>query len=301
MSNILNISIPYKQPLNGDRITDDLVTTLYDLLPNKISFWAVKLAQANFNERQGSGRATWLDKMQVYVGLPDWVVDEQQMHVEAMPHLKCPFGLLETLSEITEISVNCAIPFRQTDTLTRKPYDAFLHTYTFEAKLQSMHLEDDIEGKENDLVDHDSQHGNLVIKACDHVCAKRDELIDRIHSRRLYERNMDILRTALSTCVQLAKGDAGLLKAFLGVQHINTRAINEARIIYRNLDIEEFFDWASDHFGLDDYYSDADALVEHLQDIIKDDGLLLVKDELYSLMADMVNRSGIHADLLADV
>lgn len=299
MTNIFPLNIPFRKPLNADLITDELVTILYDLLPDKISFWSVKLAQAEFNARQAAGEATWLDKMQVFVGLPDWVVDEPQMQAEAVPHLKCPFGLLETLSDTTEISVNCAIPYRQTHTLTNKPYDAFMHTDTFEAKLMAMHLDEDIEQQQNDFADQDSQYESLVVNACEHVSKKRDHLIDRIYRRHFLARNMDTLRTALSTCVHLAHGNAELVQAFLGVQHINTKAIHEARSIYSHLDIEEFFDWASDHFGLDDYYNDAQELVDHLQDMIKDDGLLLFKDDLYAFMTNMVDRSGLTLELLA--
>lgn len=298
MSNIYYLNIPFKQPLVGNIITDDLVDILCDLLPDKISFWSVKLAQSEFNARQASGQASWLDKMQVYVGLPDWVIDERHMHEEAMPNVKCPFGMLQSLSDITEISVNCAIPFRQTDTLKGKSYDAFLHTYTFEAKLQAMHLDEDIEQQENAFADQDSQYDRLVIHACDHVSEKRDYLIDRIYSRRLFERMMDRLRTALSTCVQLAQGNPELLKAFLGVQNINREATEEAKSIYSRLSIDEFFDWASDHFGLDDYYYDADGLVEHLQDMIKDDGLLMVKDDLYAFMLEIMERSGVDLEIL---
>ena len=301
MHNVFYLNIPFKQPLNTDYISDEVIALLYDLLPDKISFWSVKLAQTEFNARQASGQATWLDKMQVYVGLPDWVVDERQKQDKAMPHLKCQFGMLETLSEITEISVNCAIPFRQTDTLTGKSYDAFLHTYTFEAQLQAMHLDEDIERQVNAFSDQDSQYDRLVTHACDHVSEKRDYLIDRIHSRRLFERMMDTLRTALSTCVQLTQGNPELLKAFLGVENINREGIDEAKSIYGSLSINEFFDWASDHFGLDDYYYDADGLVEHLQDMMKDDALLLVKDDLYAFMAEMIDRSGTNADISVDL
>jgi hypothetical protein len=104
---------------------------------------------------------------------------------------------------------------------------------------------------------------------------------------------------ALSTCVQLAHGNVELLPAFLGVQHINAKAIDEARRIYSHLDIDEFFDWASDHFGLDDYYDDAQELVDHLQDMIKDNGSLLFKDDLHPFMADIVDRSGLTLEFLA--
>ena len=76
----------------------------------RFAFWALKLAQSRYNERQASGETTWLDKRQVYVGLPDWVVSEGQMLSENIHHLKCPFGLLQDISNVTHDSVFCAVP-----------------------------------------------------------------------------------------------------------------------------------------------------------------------------------------------
>ena len=98
MSKIHYLDISFRKAINSHKITNELIEILYDLLPIKFSFWALKLAQSRYNDRQASGETTWLDKMQVYVGLPDWVVSEEHMLSENIHHLKCPFGLLQDIS-----------------------------------------------------------------------------------------------------------------------------------------------------------------------------------------------------------
>ena len=127
MSNIHYLDISFRKALNSNKITNELIEILYDLLPIKFAFWALKLAQSRYNERQASGETTWLDKMQVYVGLPDWVVSEEQMLSENIHHLKCPFGLLQDISNVTHDGVFCAVPYLKTDSISKKRYSVFLH------------------------------------------------------------------------------------------------------------------------------------------------------------------------------
>ena len=84
MSSIHHLNIPFKAPLNTNEITNELIEILYELLPNKFSHWSLKLAQSKFNHRQVHDASTWLDKLQVYVGLPDWVLTEEQMLSEQL-------------------------------------------------------------------------------------------------------------------------------------------------------------------------------------------------------------------------
>ena len=90
MSNIHYLNIPFKTPLNTSKITDDLIEILYDLLPSNFSHWSLKLAQTRFNQRQSQDASTWHDKLQVYVGLADWVLTEEQMLSEQVPTHKMP-------------------------------------------------------------------------------------------------------------------------------------------------------------------------------------------------------------------
>ena len=122
MSNIHYLKIPFKTPLSTSKITDDLIEILYDLLPSNFSHWSLKVAQSRFNQRQSQDASTWHDKLQVYVGLADWVLTEEQMLSEQVPHIKCPFGLLESLSDVTESNLIVGIPNKKVCTLTGKSY-----------------------------------------------------------------------------------------------------------------------------------------------------------------------------------
>jgi len=57
------------------------------------------------------------------------------------------------------------------------------------------------------------------------------------------------------------------------------------------LDLDDFYEWASQHFGLDDYYDDAEDLVDHIKDIFRRDEQLLQKDADYQFITNMIGRS----------
>jgi len=100
-----------------------------------------------------------------------------------------------------------------------------------------------------------------------------------------------VLRTALSTCKQLSEDNGELLEAFLDVPNLKPKDIKEAKRIYSKLDIDDFYEWASQHFGLDDYYDDAEDLVEHIKCIFRRDEHLLENDADYNFMTAMIARS----------
>ena len=102
MSNIHYLNIPFKTPLNTSKITDDLIEILYDLLPSNFSHWSLKLAQARFNQRQSQDASTWHDKLQVYVGLADWVLTEEQMLSERTTHKMPIWAIGEPLRRYRE-------------------------------------------------------------------------------------------------------------------------------------------------------------------------------------------------------
>ena len=82
-----------------------------------------------------------------------------------------------------------------------------------------------------------------------------------------------------------------LLQTFLDVKNIDEKSIHEARRIYSNLDIDEFYEWASDHFGLDIYYEDSEDLVDHIKIIFRIDDDLLDNNEDYKFVTKMIGRS----------
>ena len=291
MSNIHYLNIPFKTPLNTNKITDDLIEILYDLLPSNFSHWSLKLAQARFNQRQSQDAYTWHDKLQVYVGLADWALTEEQMLSEHLPHIKCPFGLLESLSDVTESNLNVGIPNKKECTLTGRSYEAIFHTTCFDVSYHSAKLDNDIINGKGDFEFEDDQFERLVTFENEHVKEKAEYLVSRMKRARIYQENMNVLRTALSTCKQLSEGDEELLEAFLGVSNLKPKDIMQAKKIYSKLDIEDFYEWSSQHFGLDDYYDDAEDLVDHIKCIFRRDEHLLLCNEDYQFVLRQIGRS----------
>jgi len=114
--------------------------------------------------------------------------------------------------------------------------------------------------------------------------------VSRMKRARIYEENMNVLRTALSTCKQLSEGDVELLEAFLAVSNLKPKDIIQAKRIYSQLDIDDFYEWASQHFGLDDYYDDAEDLIEHIKCIFRRDEHLLEINDDYKFAVKMIGR-----------
>ena len=290
MSNIHYLNIPFKTPLNTNKITDDLIEILYDLLPSNFSHWSLKLAQARFNQRQSQDASTWHDKLQVYVGLADWVLTEEQMLSEQVPHIKCPFGLLETLSDVTESNLNVGIPNKKECTLTGRSYEAIYHSTSFDVSYHSAKLDGDIINGKGDFEFEGDQFERLVTFEIEHVKEKSEYLVSRMKRARIYEENINVLRTALSTCKQLSEGDGELLEAFLGITNLKSEDMVRAKKIYSKLDIGDFYEWASQHFGLDDYYYDAEDLVDHIKCIFRRDEHLLEVNDDYKFAVKMIGR-----------
>ena len=292
MSNIYYLNIPFKTPLNTNKITDDLIEILYDLLPSNFSHWSLKLAQTRFNQRQSQDASTWHDKLQVYVGLADWVLTEEQMLSEQVPHIKCPFGLLESISEVTESNLNVGIPNKKECTLTGRSYEAIFHTTCFDVSYHSAKLDGEIINGKGDFEFEDDQFERLVTFENHHVKEKSEYLVSRMKRAHIYQENMNVLRTALSTCKQLSEGDEELLEAFLGVPNLKSKDIMQAKEIYSKLDVDDFYEWASQHFGLDDYYDDPEDLVDHIKCIFRRDEHLLENDADYQFVVKAIGRCG---------
>ena len=291
MSNIHYLDISFSKALNSHKITNELIEILYDLLPTRFAFWALKLAQSRYNERQASGETTWLDKMQVYVGLPDWVVSEEQMISENVHHLKCPFGLLQDISNVTHDSVFCAVPYLKTDSISKKRYSVFLHDKSLTIEYNAHLLDSDILSQKADFEDVDDQYERLIQNELAHVCEKKEYLVKRILRERYNEENIHVLRNAISTCLQMARGEKEVIEAFIGVSNISDEDVEEARAIYSKLDIEEFFEWASHHFAIDDFYEDEEDLIDHIKFIISNDNMHLSNDKKYKFITEIIGRS----------
>ena len=298
MSNVHYLDVPYRQPLNSDHITDELIDILFDLLPERFSYWSLKLAQSKFNERQRAGHCTWLDKLQVYVGLPTWVVSEEQMLSEALPHLKCPFGLLQDLNSLTFIPLQCAVPYAKTDSLTGRSYDAYLHTKALDIDAYAYLMDCQIDGRTGDFEHLPDLYDRLISNELQHVCEKKEFLVTKLRNSQNIEAHLDVTRTSLLTCKQLADGEEQVIKSFLGLKAVTPKSIAEAKRIYSKLDIDEFFEWASQHFGLDDYYFDGEDFLQQMKGHLARSDIALDEDgDEYRFFARMVGRTCISADL----
>ena len=67
--------------------------------------------------------------------------------------------------------------------------------------------------------------------------------------------------------------------------------IIEAKNIYSKIDVDDFYDWATQHFGLDDYFEDAEDLVAHIKCIFRRDKILMNANADYQFIVKMIGRS----------
>ena len=102
---------------------------------------------------------------------------------------------------------------------------------------------------------------------------------------------METLATAISSCRALASGDKKLLEEFLQFEDAKDNGSEVPWRVYSNLDIEDFFEWASDHFGLDQYYESSEHLVGHIKWIIECEPTRLICNESYVFVAEIIGRS----------
>ena len=291
MSNVHYLDIPFRKPLNTHAITDELIDILYDFMPERISHWSLKLAQAQFNERQAAGHSTWLDRVQIYVGLPTWVVSEEQMFSEAMAHLKCPLGLLLDLDRITETSLQCAIPYTKTDTLTKRPYQGLLHSLSISIITSANRLDEDIKNRTGDFRGGEDEFERLITDEKNHIREKKEFLVKRMKRMEAFDLSLDVIRNSLVTCKQLADGNEETIKAFLGLSSVTQKAVVEAKEIYSQFDMHEFFEWASHHFGLDDYYEDGEDLIFQIKRHLGYKELNLPTEQDLKFLSSLVGRT----------
>ena len=60
------------------------------------------------------------------------------------------------------------------------------------------------------------------------------------------------------------------------------------------MDIQEFYEWASHHFALDEFYEDAEDLIDHIKFIISSDNIHLFNDKKYKFIQnDKIQRKEI--------
>ena len=65
------------------------------------------------------------------------------------------------------------------------------------------------------------------------------------------------------------------------------------------MDIQEFYEWASHHFALDEFYEDAEDLIDHIKFIISSDNIHLFNDKKYKFITKIIGRSAPRYQYLA--
>ena len=51
------------------------------------------------------------------------------------------------------------------------------------------------------------------------------------------------------------------------------------------------FEWASDHFALDEFYEDEEDLIDHIKFIISSENIHLFNDKKYKYITEIIGRS----------
>ena len=81
------------------------------------------------------------------------------------------------------------------------------------------------------------------------------------------------------------------IKAFLGLSSLTPKAIIEAKEIYSQFDMHEFFEWASHHFGLDDYYEDGEDLINQIKRHLGYKELSLQSEQDFRFVSCLIGRT----------
>lgn len=89
----------------------------------------------------------------------------------------------------------------------------------------------------------------------------------------------------------MESGDKKLLEEFPQIEDAKDDGSEEARRFYYNLINEIFFEWASDHFGLDQYYESSEHLVEHIKWMIECASTRQIRNENYIFIRKIIGRS----------
>ena len=100
-----------------------------------------------------------------------------------------------------------------------------------------------------------------------------------------------LIRNALVTCKQLADGNEETIKSFIGLSSVTPKAVAEAREIYSQFDMHEFFEWASQHFGLDDYYQDVEDLIYQIKRHLEFKELSLQSEQDFRFVSGLIGRT----------
>mgnify|MGYP000229692556 FL=1 len=291
MSNIHYLKTYKSDPNNRSMVTDELIDKLYDFAPRNVFYWVLKFAKIRFNQRIKQDAETWFDKLRVYVGLPDWVITESQIEDDNVAHVKVPFGLINDINDISDIGLQISIPYQREDSETGELYNTLHHVTADFFALRSYHMDSDIINQKEEFADMEDQFDDLIENGVANVWRKKQLLVKRLRTENFHIERTEILYTCLNTCMGLADGNIELIEEFTDIEDAGQIGSDEAQKIYSNLTVEEFFDWSTEHFGLDDYYTDTEVLVDNVKYHMEDDESMLEFNEPYKFITKMIART----------
>ena len=291
MSNIHYLKTYKIDPNNRSMVTDELIDKLYDFAPRNVFYWVLKFAKIRFNQRIKQDAETWFDKLRVYVGLPDWVITESQIEDDNVAHVKVPFGLINDINDISDIGLQISIPYQREDSETGELYNTLHHVTADFFALRSYHMDSDIINQKEEFADMEDQFDDLIENGVANVWRKKQLLVKRLRTENFHIERTEILYTCLNTCMGLADGNIELIEEFTDIEDAGQIGSDEAQKIYSNLTVEEFFDWSTEHFGLDDYYSDTEVLIDNVKYHMEDDESMLEFNEPYKFITKMIART----------
>ncbi|MDB3873768.1 hypothetical protein N9767_02250 [Planktomarina temperata] len=291
MSNIHYLKTYKSDPNNRSMVTDELIDKLYDFAPRNVFYWVLKFAKIRFNQRIKQDAETWFDKLRVYVGLPDWVITESQIEDDNVAHVKVPFGLINDINDISDIGLQISIPYQREDSETGELYNTLHHVTADFFALRSYHMDSDIINQKEEFADMEDQFDDLIENGVANVWRKKQLLVKRLRTENFHIERTEILYTCLNTCMGLADGNIELIEEFTDIEDAGQIGSDEAQKIYSSLTVEEFFDWSTEHFGLDDYYSDTEVLIDNVKYHMEDDERMLEFNEPYKFITKMIART----------
>ena len=291
MSNIHYLKTYKIDPNNRSMVTDELIDKIYDFAPRNVFYWVLKFAKIRFNQRIKQDAETWFDKLRVYVGLPDWVITESQIEDDNVAHVKVPFGLINDINDISDIGLQISIPYQREDSETGELYNTLHHVTADFFALRSYHMDSDIINQKEEFADMEDQFDDLIENGVANVWRKKQLLVKRLRTENFHIERTEILYTCLNTCMGLADGNIELIEEFTDIEDAGQIGSDEAQKIYSNLTVEEFFDWSTEHFGLDDYYTDTEVLVDNVKYHMEDDESMLEFNEPYKFITKMIART----------
>ena len=291
MTNIHYLKICEVEQNSYEQIKDELIEKLYDLAPRNVFLWTLKYAKIKFNQRIQQDAETWFDKLKVYVGLPDWIITEEQIDDDKVAHVKVPFGLINDINEISDVRLRIAVPFQRMNSETGEAYNSLHHVDAQYFVIKSYNMESDIMERREEFADMEDQYDNLIENGLVNVWQKKQLLVKRLRSETFQDERTEALYTCLNTCMGLAEGNIELIEEFTNIQGVGDIGAEEAQKIYSNLTIEEFFDWSTEHFGLDDYYTDTDVLINNVKYHMEENESMLEFNEPYKFITKMIART----------